>query len=157
MRIGKRGRNTGPRDPPTEKKKRAQLDHSTITSRISGRVRRISLPFAYIGGISFLGYANRYLEGRIKCPGCGKFVTMDTERCPVCGRTIASDGELWKDPKRAMSPLNEVRADPVFPILGIAIVASVVATALDINYWPSVTIMIAISLAYSLSRAKKLE
>jgi len=154
MRIGKRDRNTEPRDPTTGRRKMPDLP--AVLSTMSTRARSVSMPFAYIGGISFLGYASRYLEGRIKCPGCGNFIAMDAERCPVCGRSIASDGELWKDPKMAMSPLNEVRGDPAYAALGIAIAASVVAVVFDVNYWPVVTITVALSMVYSLMRAKKL-
>ncbi len=144
MKVGKREKRPKPRRP------------SISLSKVTATITDLLQPFGYVGGISFIGYHNRYLEGRIKCPGCGSFIMMDAERCPVCGRSIASDRELWRDPKKAMSPLNEVRSDIRYSLLGILIVASLLATAYRFVFWPSITISIALSMAFSLMRARKL-
>jgi hypothetical protein len=152
MRISRPRRRKGPDKGGREK----GPGPSDILKIISRCLRRASVPFAYLGGLPFIPLGHVILQGRIRCPGCGGWIALDAERCPVCGRSIASDGSLWSDPKRAMSPLNEVRADIRFPILGSAIIVSIIALVLRPIYWFLLPAAFIASIAFSLYRVRKL-
>lgn len=106
-------------------------------------------PLALIGGGPLLLLARRLLEGRLRCPGCGHWIALDAERCPLCGRSIASDGDLWADPRRATSAVDEVLENPWFIVLGSMILASAFATALALRLWPTLMFVLAIDGAYT--------
>ncbi|MCI0496797.1 MAG: hypothetical protein L0Z54_00660, partial [Thermoplasmata archaeon] len=109
-----------------------------------------------LGGSIFIAVGPRSLAGRIRCPGCGSWVVLDTERCPTCGRAIASDMLLWSDPGAAMSPAAEVTGDPAFQALGATILATAAATAFLIGLWPTVAAVLALDAMYTSLRLRRL-